>query len=244
LAALFCQAATARDLADWRRALEGVLMRAEEEAAGMKSNPETGPQRGSPAPHPVVLQFVHYYQSAGAKTWAGALRRLRPIRPVIENILSEEGVPRELIWVGLVESGYDRAARSPKNAVGMWQLIPETARRFGLVVGRVDERIDTVKATRAAARYLRLLYETFGDWQLALAAYNAGEARVQSAIGRAGTRDFRALADGQYLPRETRAYVPAVMAAQILDGAEMGKLYKRTDSITRQTIEAPFSIAP
>ncbi len=138
----------------------------------------------------------------------GANRRLSEM----QRVLREEGLPANFIGVVKVESGFNSYALSPKNARGLWQFIPETARRFGLRVdGRVDERVDTEKSTRAAARYLKELYGTFGDWRLALAGYNAGEGRVQSAMAAAGTSDFTRLA--RLLPRETRNYVPAVLAA-------------------------------
>ncbi|MBI3697627.1 MAG: lytic transglycosylase domain-containing protein [Acidobacteria bacterium] len=135
---------------------------------------------------------------------------------MIERIFAEEGVPLDVLWVGLVESGYNPLARSPKNAAGIWQLIPETAARYGLSVNGRDDRSDPAQATRAAARHLRFLHQTFGDWLLALAAYNAGEQRVAAAIERAGARDFWQLARLGLLPRETQDYVPAVLAARLL----------------------------
>jgi membrane-bound lytic murein transglycosylase D len=101
----------------------------------------------------------------------------------------------------------------------MWQLMPATARRYGLRVdGERDERADVDKSTRAAALYLRDLHLQFQDWLLALAAYNAGEARVQKAVTRAGTADFWSLSNRGHLPEETRKYVPAVLAAMDLGG--------------------------
>lgn len=142
-----------------------------------------------------------------------ARRRLQALGVDAARIFVEEGVPLELLVVAGVESGYDPLARSPKGARGIWQLMPETAARFGLRVdGQTDERVHAVLATRAAARYLRELHLRFGDWQLALAAYNAGEARIAAAVQRSGTRDFRQLAGRGFLPDETRRYVPAVLA--------------------------------
>jgi membrane-bound lytic murein transglycosylase D len=115
------------------------------------------------------------------------------------------------------------SARSSKGAAGMWQLMPETAVRFGIWRGDHDGRTDPVRSTRVAARYLRLLYDHFGDWNLAMASYNAGEAKVEKAIRRAGTRDFWRLAELGELPRETRNYVPAVLAAKRL-GESSGSL--------------------
>lgn len=164
--------------------------------------------------------FVRYFTSRGRDRFQAATARLARFRPMIERIFAEEGVPSEWIWVGLVESGYDPFARSPKNAVGIWQLIPETARRYGLWIGTGrDDRTDPALATRAAARHLRFLYNNFGDWLLALAAYNAGEQRVAGAVQRAGVRDFWELSRMRLLPRETRYYVPAVLAARRIAGA-------------------------
>ena len=141
-----------------------------------------------------------------------AVERVRRLRPAIEPILREEGVPPELSAVVLVESGGLTTALSPKGARGVWQIMPDTARRYGLAVSPVlDERLDVTKSTRAAARYLRHLHQQFGDWQLAFAAYNAGEQAVGRAMRRAGQKDFSAIE--RALPRETRDYVPGVLAA-------------------------------
>ena len=143
---------------------------------------------------------------------AGAINRVRQLRPIIEPILREERVPTELAAIVLVESGGQRNALSPKGARGVWQFMPDTARRYGLIVTpERDERLDIERSTRAAARYLRDLHGQFGDWQLAFAAYNAGGDLVQHAINRNGTRDFSKLS--RSVPLETRKYVPAVVAA-------------------------------
>ena len=134
--------------------------------------------------------------------------------PFLASILREEGVPEQLAAVVQVESGGRSDALSPKGARGLWQLMPATAQQYGLRVGwKVDDRLDMVLATRAAARYLRDLYRQFGDWQLALAAYNSGEQMVESAIVRAGSPDFALLSARRLIPEETRNYVPAVLRA-------------------------------
>jgi soluble lytic murein transglycosylase-like protein len=134
-------------------------------------------------------------------------------RTTLGPILAEERVPLELLSVAYVESGFNPMALSPKGARGIWQFMPATARRYGLAVeGDVDHRTHPEHATRAAARYLRDLFGMFGDWKLALAAYNAGEGRVQGIIRRTGIRDFDEMSRRGLLPAETRAYVPSVLA--------------------------------
>lgn len=143
-----------------------------------------------------------------------ALDRVNRLRPILERILRNEGVPVELSAVVLVESGGLTAALSPKGARGVWQFMPDTARRYGLVVDALqDDRLNVVKSTHAAARYLRDLHLRFGDWGLALAAYNAGELAVLGAINRNGSSDFGSVREHGHLPVETRNYVPAISAA-------------------------------
>jgi soluble lytic murein transglycosylase-like protein len=140
----------------------------------------------------------------------------------LARILAEEQVPVELLAVALVESGFNPLALSPKGARGIWQLMPATAQRYGLTVEPMnDHRTSPERSTRAAARYLRDLYRQFGDWKLALAAYNWGEDKVQRVINRTGVRDFDELARRGLLPLETRKYVPAALAVweQLSDSA-------------------------
>lgn len=140
-----------------------------------------------------------------------ALVRFRQYGEPMMRILEEEKVPQQLLSVAFVESGFNPLSLSPKGARGIWQFIPATARRYGLPVdSSSDHRIDPEHSTRAAARYLRDLYERFGDWRLALAAYNAGENRIQKIIDKTGLHDFDAIA--RYLPIETRNYVPSVLS--------------------------------
>lgn len=144
---------------------------------------------------------------------AAAISRVQRLRPVIEPILRQERVPPELTAIVLVESGGQINALSPKGARGIWQFMPDTARRYGLTVTPArDERLDIERSTRAAARYLRDLHTQFGDWQLAIAAYNAGGDLVQHAIECNGTRDFFKLSS-RSIPLETKKYVPAVFNA-------------------------------
>ena len=139
--------------------------------------------------------------------------RFNQYRESLGSILEREQLPVELLAVALVESGMNRFAISPKGARGIWQLMPATAARYGLpVLPSNDGRTRPEDSTQAAARYLRYLYGRFGDWKLVLAAYNAGEDRVQRIIDGSGIRNFDEMSRRGYLPLETRKYVPAVMA--------------------------------
>lgn len=128
-------------------------------------------------------------------------------------ILDEHGVPREFLYLALVESGMDADAISPAAAVGLWQFRDATARQYGLLItDDIDERVDERRATQAAGRYLRDLYEQFGSWELAAAAYNAGPGRVRRALNATGADSYWELLEAGHLPRETRAYVPRFLA--------------------------------
>lgn len=165
----------------------------------------------------VVKSVIRYDPESDSGSGANlktAQSRLASLRSVIEPILREAGIPSQLAAVVLVESGGDPTALSPKGARGLWQLMPETARRYGLIVDNTeDDRLDIEKSTHVAARYLRDLYTEFGSWPLALAAYNTGEQNLQHAIDRGQSTDFNVLSSLRLLPLETRNYVPAVVAA-------------------------------
>jgi SAM-dependent methyltransferase len=136
------------------------------------------------------------------------------MRAAVESILREEGLPAGFSGIAAIESSYRPLAVSPKGAAGIWQLMPETARRYGLLVARGrDERFDPQKSTIAAARYLKDLYRQFEDWPLAFAAYNTGEDRIERLLRRVHTRDFWTLSRLAALPEETRRYVPTVLHA-------------------------------
>lgn len=179
----------------------------------------TAAQRPPERPQVIPASAAEHSEAAAAANVSGragssekAVQRVEQLRPVIEPILRAENVPTELIAVVLIESGGQPSALSPKGARGIWQFMPDTARRYGLVVGPgADERLDVQKSTRAAARYLRDLYQRFGNWSLALAAYNAGEDTIDAASGRVGSTDFTRISSR--LPLETRNYVPAVLSA-------------------------------
>ncbi len=165
------------------------------------------------SPARLDLQMVQPLWSGGEHASGAATERLNLLRPAVEPILRNRGVPVELAAVIAVESGGRTDALSAKGARGLWQLMPDTARRYGLRVDDIrDDRLDLFKATDAAARYLHDLFMQFGDWKLALAAYNTGEGNLGSAILRAHTGDFDQLTNLRVLPLETRNYVPRVLA--------------------------------
>lgn len=160
-----------------------------------------------------VERWMQFYVTNGRATFAGWLARSGRYVEMMRSAMESEGLPQDLAFLPLVESGYNPNAYSRARAVGIWQFISSTGKLAGLESDAwVDERRDPEKATRAAARHLKDLYEEFGSWSLALAAYNAGQARVMQAIAAAGTDNFWDLS----LPSETMDYVPRVYAAIII----------------------------
>ncbi len=175
-----------------------------------------------------IQQYIRYFQGKGHKTIEIALSRLNNYEPMMRKVFQEEGVPQELIYTGLVESAYNPQAESNAGAMGIWQFIPATAKRYGLrQIGSIDERTDPERSTRAAARYLRDLYGMFGDWNLALAAYNTGEYRVLHIMEKTGVKDFWQMSLQGLLPQETANYVPAVLAAITIGKQEFKGKVKR-----------------
>ncbi|MGE3277198.1 MAG: LysM peptidoglycan-binding domain-containing protein [Vicinamibacterales bacterium] len=165
-----------------------------------------------------VLRYVEAFQGRLREFLDEGLTRGAEYLPMIQGIFREEGVPLDLGFVPLIESAFKPTALSRASARGVWQFMRGTALENGLKHDwYVDERADPYKATRAAAKYLKSLYGMFGDWQLALAAYNGGPGRMQRALRRSGKDDFWSLASStRYLPRETREYVPMILAAVII----------------------------
>lgn len=202
--------------------------------------------QGSVSPHSpesLVRDFDQKYRSDLTPSVGAAMKRLDQLRPTLSRILEGEGVPREIVSVVVVESGGRTTALSPKGALGLWQLMPDTARRYGLVVTPSrDERLDVDQSTRAAARYLRDLYQQFGSWPLALAAYNAGEQKVQRAVERSGITDFIQLSSLRLLPQETRNYVPAVLSAMQLLGVSHLPVEPRHTSKQNDSNEITFAV--
>jgi membrane-bound lytic murein transglycosylase D len=143
--------------------------------------------------------------------------------PELKPIFTAQKVPPELVWVAEVESSFDRHAQSPAGAAGLFQLMPETARRFGLSLWPRDQRFQPEPSATASAQYLKSLYDTFHDWRLALAAYNCGEGTVQKLLDRYKTRNYDDIAE--HLPAETQMYVPRVEAVILQrEGAKLEQL--------------------
>ncbi|NTW37074.1 MAG: lytic transglycosylase domain-containing protein [Syntrophobacteraceae bacterium] len=162
---------------------------------------------------PAIQRYIRHFESEGRQTMLQALERSKPYLSIMTEILESHGVPAELIAVIIVESCFDREAKC-KGAVGYWQLMATTARKLGLRVDRwVDERMDPVRSTEAAAKYLRLFYDEYQSWPLALAAYNAGDGKLERAFKKSRSSDFWELVRRGRLPRRTGAYVPKVFAA-------------------------------
>jgi membrane-bound lytic murein transglycosylase D len=169
-------------------------------------------------PNALIQGFINYYTGRGRATMEQGLRRSGRFMAMARKIFREEGVPQDIAWLGQVESAWSPVARSWAAAVGLWQFIPDTGARFGLRQDfYVDERSSFEKATRASARYLKWLAARYdGNWELAMAAYNSGEGRVDSAIARSGYADFWHIYSRGMLPNETRNYVPNILATIII----------------------------
>ena len=168
-----------------------------------------------------VLTFIEAFQTRMRGPFEAGLRRSGLYLGMIKRIFDEEGLPTDLAYMAHQESAFKTSAYSRAKAKGLWQFIAPTARKYGLRRDEwVDERSDPEKSTRAAAAYLKDLYAMFGDWHLAMAAYNAGEGKVSRSMKRTGADDFWSLAQNRRALRtETRNYVPAILASIVIDKA-------------------------
>ena len=163
-----------------------------------------------------VVRDRVYRSAMSNNTWTRRIAQRTPparaaeLAPRLKTVFRAEGVAPEWVWLAEVESSFDPDAKSPSGARGLFQFMPAAAKRFGLSLFPFDERTHPEKSARAAAQYLRFLHGRFGDWPLALAAYNAGEGRIARELDKVKRRSFDEIADR--LPAETRFYVPKVLA--------------------------------
>jgi membrane-bound lytic murein transglycosylase D len=199
------------ELADWLEQRIDEIEGAKQALAPTPPRTPKLPTRpGAPAPTSPVQLVPHY------DLWMARVRdrplpaRAAALMPKLRAAFVAEGVPPELAWLAEAESSLNPAAKSPAGAKGLFQFMPDTAKAMGLSTLLPDERTDPEKSARAAARYLRSLHGRFGNWALALAAYNAGEGRVSRTLDKQRANTFTAIADA--LPAETRMYVPKVCA--------------------------------
>lgn len=175
--------------------------------------------------NPVVQKFIEIYAKGRPRTVEEALARSGRYRDMILGELKTKGLPAELLYLVMAESEYKYGAVSRSGAAGLWQFMPQTARKYGLEVSYwIDERFDPEKSTRAAARYLSDLYRWFGDWGLAIAAYNRGEGGLGRDMQSSRSADFDSLSGRKALPAETHQYVPKFTACALIgsDPAKYG----------------------
>ena len=161
----------------------------------------------------IVRRYILRYLYHSPKQVAGLLQKEQYYMPIFQDILSQYDLPYELAYLPVIESALNPNARSHMGAVGLWQFMPATGKKYGLEINSlVDERRDPIKSTHAAAKFMNALYDVFKDWNLVIAAYNCGPSNVNKAIYRAGgKRDFWSIYP--FLPKETRAYLPLYIAA-------------------------------
>ncbi len=164
-----------------------------------------------------VENWIKFFTGKGRIHFAEWLSRMYLYIDYVKREFIKNNLPSDLAYLPLIESGFNVRARSPAWAIGMWQFMAYTGRKYGLKINYwIDERRDPWKSTEAAIKYLKELHKTFGDWNLAIAAYNAGEGKIKKAIRRYGSRDFWVVKKHRYIRRETANYVPKFIAALII----------------------------
>jgi membrane-bound lytic murein transglycosylase D len=166
---------------------------------------------------PRVEMWMDYFQTRGRSDFLKWLVRSETYKDLVMPILTEQGLPKELFYLAMIESGFSNTAYSRARATGTWQFMKRTGQHYGLNVNYwIDERRDPVKATKAATAFLKDLYREFDDWYLAIAAYNAGPGKVRRAIRKTKSRDFWTISRSRYLKSETKHYVPKMLAALLI----------------------------
>jgi len=187
-----------------------------------------------------VEYWLDYYGNRHARSFRPGLIRSGKYLPMFRQIFAEAGLPQDLVYMAHVESAYKVTAYSRARAKGVFQFIAATGKRYGLRIDYwVDERSDPEKAARAATRYLTDLYEEFGDWYLAMAAYNAGEGKIRRALRNSGKKDFWGIAKTRHIRRETKNYVPAIIAATLISKQpeKYGFIFEPDELIVYDSIE-------
>ena len=197
-----------RPYAAWLRPRLDYLKVADEFLLSIPPSKVSPGEPAKPLPNPsAARQRAVWVAEVAQRPWpAAASNQVPRLKP----IFAEEKVPPELVWLAEVESSFDARARSPVGAVGLFQLMPDTAKRFGLSLSPRDQRLQPEASARGSAQYLKFLHGRFKDWRLALAAYNSGEGTVDKLLKRHNTRSFEDIAG--YLPAETQMFVPKVEA--------------------------------
>ncbi|MDA8298681.1 MAG: LysM peptidoglycan-binding domain-containing protein [Deltaproteobacteria bacterium] len=196
-----------------------------------------------------IIHYIHYYQTTGRDFFKYALSRSEKYIPMIKKIFQKIGLPNDLAYLAMIESGFSPTAYSYAGASGMWQFIPSTGRIFGLTINWwVDERRNPVESTYAAAEYLKDLFNKFGSWYLAAAAYNAGELTIERALSVDPGGNFWSISQNRpyLLPGQTRRYVPKIIAAAIIakDPANFGfHNINYQKPIKFKQVKVPYSVS-
>ena len=204
----------------WR--LEPPISDESNDDFNLEVSPDNQPKKGVQFDIPIVInakveEFLQFFQTTLKTRFSSWLGRSAKYIPSMKTLLKENGLPEDLVYLALIESGFNPYAYSRSKAMGPWQFIYLTGKRYGLKVNWwIDERRDPEKSTIAAAKYLKDLYDMFECWYLAAAGYNAGEAKIARAMKRYRTEDFWELAKYPYLKKETRDYVPQMIAAAVI----------------------------
>ncbi|HET9239567.1 MAG TPA: transglycosylase SLT domain-containing protein [Oligoflexus sp.] len=198
---------------------------------------------------PRVYAWIQYFTGRGRMEFLQWMVRSESFRPLVVPMLEKEGLPQELFFLAMIESGFSNTAFSRSAASGTWQFMKPTAKHYGLQINYwVDERRDPLKSTIAAARYLKDLHKQLRDWYLAVAAYNAGPGKVMRAMQATQSRDYWTLSKSPYLLPETKNYVPKLLAALIIAshpenyGFDVAQDIRNTTPMTTITLDHPYSL--
>lgn len=243
-------ASSARDIRDLRKDLEEIYGQAAAWDAKPADLPTVDLEAAASLPipdHRSVHSAVTLFSGRLKDDIQTYLSRSARYKALIDKALVEEGLPKALAYLPVIESGYSTTMTSRAGARGIWQFMTGTAREYGLRVDWwVDERADPERSTRAAAQYLRDLYREFNDWALALAAYNGGPGRVRRALADTGASTFWELSDRAALPKETRGYVPTFYATLVIAGDPVTYGFRLNSpdksEIRRVEVEGPLSL--